>query len=176
MELWQERAMNTTNVECDHRSHPGKRALIAIMTNLLYEAHNMAEMFENITVLTNEIFPVDHYRKDNTMSIVPCVFGHFFQNKQRQSRAGCRDMVATNSSWRCNQSCNAHHTVMFDFECIGMKSYGVPVPCAGLHAVSIVYFDHLVRVTLLADASPETTVTCYPMCDRNVEQACTHEI
>ena len=61
-------------------------------------------------------------------------------------------MVTPDPSWRCTQGCNAHHAVMLDLECIGMKGHDAPGSCAGLPAAATIYFDHLFRATILTDA------------------------
>ena len=61
-------------------------------------------------------------------------------------------MVTPDPSWRCTQGCNAHHTVMLDLECIGMKAHDAPCSCAELSAAAVIDFNHLFRATMLTDA------------------------
>ena len=61
-------------------------------------------------------------------------------------------MVTSDPSWRCTQGCNAHHAVMLDLECFGMKVHDAPCSCAGLPAAKFVYLDQLFRATILTDA------------------------
>ena len=75
------------------------------------------------------------------------------ESKQRHLSVRLRDMVTTDPSWKRTQGCIAHHVVMLDLECAGVKVHAAPCSCAELPAT--VCLHHLFRATILTDTKTE---------------------
>ena len=61
-------------------------------------------------------------------------------------------MITLDPSWKCTQGCIAHHAVMLDLECAGMKGHPTSCSCADIPAVATELNNHLFRATILTHA------------------------